>query len=293
MRLKPYHSFIIFLALVVSAICASVNSYRCTERDIIGDMNRALVITLHDRQDQWLTPDTIEDYRSHLRISLLRETSTLCYVLDDRRSRRRAASTSHNARQLTSSAMPLSSHAIRGYANCSFADVLGISDQRTPLSLTLMAMLWAAAVTLYHRRRRGTFGNNNDAADNAAQAFCVAPHGEAIAPDRPVQLGTLAYSTGDDHFYSSANGQPVRFTPMQHQLLRMFFGSDSHQLTKTEICSALWPKKPDANETFYTLIRRVKPVIEAYGLAIEADRGRAYRISFTTVNVSKMSDNKF
>ena len=279
MRLKPYHSFIIFLALVVSAICASVDSYRCTERDIIGDMNRALVITLHDRQDQWLTPDTIEDYRSHLRISLLRETSTLCYVLDDRRSRRRAASTSHNARQLTSSAMPMSSHAICGYANCSFADVLGMSDQRTPLSLTLMAMLWAAA-TLYQRRRRGTFGNNNDAADNAAQALgvAVALHVESTAPDRPVQLGTLAYFTGDDRFYSSANGQPVRFTPMQHQLLRMFFGSDIHQLTKAEICSALWPKKPDASETLYTLIRRVKPVIEAYGLAIEADRGRAYRI---------------
>lgn len=273
MRLKPYHSFIIFLAFIVSAICASVGSYRCTERDIVGDMNRALVITLHDRQDQWLTPDTIQDYRSHLRLPLLRETSTLCYVIDDKRGIRRASSRGHDGQQLTSDTMPLSSHAIRGYANCSFADVFGMSDQRTPLSLTLMAMLWAAAATLYHHRRKCAF-------DNAAQAVCaVAPHGEAIVSDHPVQLGTLAYSTGDDRFYDSASGLPVRFTPMQHQLLRMFFASDSHQLTKAEICSALWPKKPDASDTLYTLIRRVKPIIETYGLSIGADRGRAYRIT--------------
>ena len=264
MRLKPYHSFIIFLAFIVSAIYASVDSYRCTERDIVGDMNRALVITLHDRQDQWLTPDTIQDYRSHLRLPLLRETSTLCYVLDDRRGQRHASRQSRSKRQLTSNAMPLSNHTIRGYANCSFADVFGMSDQRTPLSLTLMAMLWAAATTLYHRQRNGAFGNKLSNSSN----------GGAYAT-----LGSLSYSTDDDCFYDATDNQTVRFTPMQHQLMRMFFNNSQHYLTKANICSALWPKKPDASDTLYTLIRRVKPIIEAYGLSIEADRGRAYRIT--------------
>lgn len=36
-------------------------------------------------------------------------------------------------------------------------------------------------------------------------------------------------------------------------------------------------KKPDASDTLYTLVRRIKPIIEQHGnLHIESDRGRAY-----------------
>lgn len=269
--MKPYHSFIIFLAFIVSAICASASSYRCTEADIVSDMNRALVITLHDRQDQWLTPDTIQDFRSHLRIDLLRETSTLCYVVDDRRGLKRVSSNNHDRQQLTSDAMTMRNHTIRGYANCSFADVFGMSNQRTPLSLTLMAMLWAVAATIYHRRQNCT------AIAPFSEAFIL--NNNAITPSSRSSLGTLSYSTDDDCFYAIADGRHIKFTPMQHQLMRMFFSSNSHQLTKAEICSTLWPKKPDASETLYTLIRRVKPIISEYGLSIEADRGKAYRIT--------------
>lgn len=74
-------------------------------------------------------------------------------------------------------------------------------------------------------------------------------------------------------------GQHVKLTPMQQQLMEMFFRSESHLLTKTEICDALWPKKEDANETLYTLIRRLKPIIEQHSdLKIEADRGKAYEL---------------
>ena len=274
---------------MVSAICASVGSYRSTEADIISDMNRALVITLHDRQDQWLTPDTIEDYRSHLRIGLLKQTSTLCYVLDDRHGLRRLAPHRRDRQQLTSNAMPLSSHAIQGYANCSFADVFGMSDQRTPFSLTLMAMIWAVAATAYHRRRNGLNGGmsgDKKSYDNGvgpAACLAIAQSVENITTSvetiTTTSLGTLSYSANDDCFYNSMTHQPVRFTPMQHQLMQMFFTSSAHQLSKAAICSALWPKKPDASDTLYTLIRRVKPLIEAYGLSIEADRGRAYRLT--------------
>ena len=66
---------------------------------------------------------------------------------------------------------------------------------------------------------------------------------------------------------------------MQHQLMEMFFRSSTHSLSKTEICEALWPKKPDASETLYTLIRRIKPIIEEHSnLKIESDRGRAYEL---------------
>ena len=83
---------------------------------------------------------------------------------------------------------------------------------------------------------------------------------------------------GEGTFYDT-RGQRIKLTPMQQQLMEMFFSSESHLLTKTEICDALWPKKPDASETLYTLIRRLKPVVEQHSnLKIESDRGRAYEL---------------
>ncbi len=266
MRLKPYHSFMIFLAFMVSAICASVGSYRCAENDIVSDMNQALILTIHNSHYQWLTPDTIQDFRSHLRIGLLKETSNLCYVVDDNRGLKCVPTKGHDNQQLTSNAMTLNSHAIRGYANCSFADVFGMSDQRTPLSLTLIAMMWATAAMIYHRRQNGMVGINKKSDEELGIAGGL------------VSLGALSYSGTDKCFYDRENRQMVKFTPMQHQLMQMFFNNAGHQLSKTEICSTLWPKKPDASETLYTLIRRVKPIIKAYGLTIEVDRGRAYKL---------------
>ena len=80
--------------------------------------------------------------------------------------------------------------------------------------------------------------------------------------------------------FIDAKGSEVRLTPMQQQLMVMLWQSPSHQLSKTEICNALWPKKEDANETLYTLIRRLKPIIEEHSdLKIESDRGKSYGLT--------------
>jgi DNA-binding response OmpR family regulator len=64
---------------------------------------------------------------------------------------------------------------------------------------------------------------------------------------------------------------------MQQQLMELLWQSPTHQLPKNEICDALWPKKPDASETLYTLVRRLKPIVEQHSnLRIEADRGKSY-----------------
>ncbi len=92
-------------------------------------------------------------------------------------------------------------------------------------------------------------------------------------------FGGLSYSEAEGRFYA-ADGSLMRLTPMQHQLMEMFFHSPSHSLSKAEICEALWPKKPDASDTLYTLIRRLKPVIEQHSnLKIESDRSKAYRLT--------------
>ena len=64
--------------------------------------------------------------------------------------------------------------------------------------------------------------------------------------------------------FMTLSGEQIRLTPMQHSLLEMFMLTDTHTLSKQEICDRLWPKKPDASDTLYTLVRRIKPIIEAH-----------------------------
>ena len=93
-----------------------------------------------------------------------------------------------------------------------------------------------------------------------------------------LQYGDLLYSESESRFFN-AKGEYVKLTPMQQQLMEMFFHSSNHTLSKTEICDTLWPKKDNANETLYTLIRRLKPIIESHSnLKIEVDRGKAYEL---------------
>ena len=137
-------------------------------------------------------------------------------------------------------------------ANCDFSTVLMLSDQRASASLMLVGLLWLIGSTVYIRRHKP----------------------ELIV--QGITYGGLIFS--NDRF-SNATGERIHFTPMQHTLLEMFLKSDDHTLTKQEICDRLWPKKPDANDTLYTLIRRIKPIIEANSnLKIESDRGKSYSL---------------
>ena len=138
-------------------------------------------------------------------------------------------------------------------AKCSAATIFSMSEQRPALALWTLAMLWAM-FCLYHRKQ-------------------VMP----LLADMP-HYGGLRYSEAEARFFD-AEGQHVKLTPMQHQLMELFFHSPNHTLSKAEICEALWPKKEDASETLYTLIRRLKPIIEQHSdLKIEADRGKAYEL---------------
>lgn len=143
----------------------------------------------------------------------------------------------------------------RAYAHCSEATIFSLSDQRPAALLWVLTAFWA--MFAWHRRR--------------ATAAVPATAGPS--------LGGLTYSAAEGRFYA-ADGNQVPLTPMQHQLMEMFFQSPSHSLSKADICDALWPKKPDASETLYTLIRRLKPVIEQHSrLKIESDRSKAYRLT--------------
>jgi len=142
------------------------------------------------------------------------------------------------------------------YARCSAVTILSLSDQRFASSLWMAALLWGMFCLYLRRKVRLT-------------SVLLRKEGE-------IAYGGLTFSDADGQFLSSS-GEVVRLTPMQQQLLEMFFRAPSHQISKTEICETLWPKKPDAYDTLYTLIRRLRPIIEKHSsLRIESDRSKSY-----------------
>ena len=137
-------------------------------------------------------------------------------------------------------------------ANCDALTTLRLSDQKASATLLCLGFMWMIGSIWYTKRRK-------------PQLLVEG-----------VSYGGIVYS--GDHFTTSS-GTPIHLTPMQHSLLLMFMLSDGHTLSKQEICQRLWPKKPDASATLYTLIKRIKPIIEANShLRIESDRGRSYTL---------------
>lgn len=136
--------------------------------------------------------------------------------------------------------------------NCAMPVVFMLSDQRASASLLFLGLLWLLASSIYLRKN------------------------QSLLLQQELAYGGLFLRDG---IITTHLGSPIHLTPMQHELLEMFLSSESHTLTKQEICNRLWPKKPDAHDTLYTLIRRTRPILEAHtNLTFESDRGKSYSL---------------
>ena len=222
--------FVIFVFIMLCALCSSISSYKSTVNGITRDVNNALKLTLAEMPTDVINADTIRCYRSHLTIAELKNTACIAMT-----SVRRAG------RQETQ---------MVAQANCDVLTILMLSDQRASGALLFAGILWMVGSLWYMRR------------------FKPEMFAEALS------YGGIVFA--NDKFIT-AKGEPIHFTPMQYSLMEMFMMTESHSLSKQEICDRLWPKKPDASDTLYTLIKRVKPILEANSnLKIESDRGKSY-----------------
>lgn len=273
-------SVAVFLTLMLTSLLAGRHNYCKARNEITADLNQALAQTLKERKDYIITQDTIRVYKQ------LRKTSggqvliavsdeRFCRYLKDKRFQQAAFITfdvvdsdfqnnSLGDQAICSDTLIVKDKhagetlALKGYARLSVASILGMSDQRIPAACMISAFLWAMLSWLYLRKKQ--------------------EGSEAVTG-----FGGLVYSEVDQRFYTAAH-TPIRFTPMQQQLMLLFWNAPSHSLTKEDICAALWPKKEDANDTLYTLIRRLKPIVEEHtNLKIVADRGRNYSLEINKI----------
>ena len=147
-----------------------------------------------------------------------------------------------------------------GYAHCPVMTLLKISDQTVSLSLLLTAI--CSGIFSFFFQRKKERSNVDLPTEN----------------EKLITFGNLSLCCIENCFYDEHRNR-LKLTPLQYALMRMFYLSPSRSLSKTDICQSLWPGKENAEETLYTLVRRLKPIIEANSnLRITTDRGRAYGI---------------
>jgi hypothetical protein len=241
--MKPRFAVIVFLFFTISSVLSGMKSFNDTREMVDADLHQALVLTLAAQDHTIITPDTIRNYRASLAIGELRDTAYLAYTLQG-----------------------------EIQAKCSMAAVFWLSDQRLSGLFAFFAACWAIASLLWYRRKTL---QSLSALPNAPSSL---PYTPSSSPAAEPSLGGLRYDEATQHFYNP-QGEPVHLTPMQHHLLTMFFLSPQHELSHSEIADALWPKKPDASETLYTLIRRLKVVLAQHStLTVVVDRGRSYKL---------------
>ena len=223
--MKRTTPLLMMLFFGLMAAWTSVQSYRITQREITNQLTEALLLTQADMPSDWLSTDTIRQFRGHIRQAELREKAGLAFYTGEADDRLAGL----QSRELRLS----SSVRARGYLTYSGWQVWRMSDQRLTALLALL-MLASMAWSLRQFRMSPLSGDKQNS---------------------------------------------LRLTPMQEQLVGLLMSAPEGRMSKQDICQALWPGKPDASETLYTLVRRTKQALEAEGrIRIASERGRSYRI---------------
>ncbi|WP_254047660.1 helix-turn-helix domain-containing protein [Prevotella sp. P5-92] len=269
---------LIFIVLCFTAMATSYGSYRKAQRNIESDLQQALAKTINEKGVETMRQDSIRAYRSiartegemmtiavgdetlrrHLRNQQLGEMAFITYTVGRERGRWKVTFDTE--------------------AKCSAAMIWSLSDQRLSAWLTVMALL---SLALSFRDKRQSQPTTNREPSSSLEW----PRCEGGRQSQPTTNREPSSSLEWPRCEGGRQSQPItmdcfsatHLTPMQRQLMEMFVASDSHRLSKHEICDVLWPKKDDANETLYALISRLKRELDkTSNYDIISDRGRAY-----------------
>ena len=269
---------LIFIVLCFTAMATSYGSYHKAQRNIESDLQQALAKTINEKGVVTMRQDSIRAYRSiartegemmtiavgdetlrrHLRNQQLGEMAFITYTVGRERGRWKVTFNTE--------------------AKCSAAMIWSLSDQRLSAWLTVMALL---SLALSFRGKRQSQPTTNREPSSSLEW----PRCEGGRQSQPTTNREPSSSLEWPRCEGGRQSQPItmdcfsatHLTPMQRQLMEMFVASNSHRLSKHEICDVLWPKKDDANETLYALISRLKRELDkTSNYDIISDRGRAY-----------------
>ncbi len=251
--MNPKTAIIVFFSLMLPALFLGYNNYAEAKENIIEDVNQALVKTIMQKMPDKITADTLRVFKSNLRIDQLKGTSYLSLCRDEPSKISFCSDTisfkTENERLY-----------IRAYPNCSKATIFDISEQSMPGVLISISILWGMFSMIYLSRK----GN----------AMIIA------APiSQTVSFGNLSYSVSLGQFYNEQK-EEIHFTPMQLSFMKILMAKENKKVAVEEICDKLWHGKDNARESLYTLVRRLKPIVESNSnVKIVTDKGGYYALT--------------
>lgn len=251
--MKPIIAIIVFFSLMLPALFLGYVNYATAKENIIEDVNQALAKTVLCKKPDKITIDTLHVFKSNLRISQLKETSYLSLCTGE-----------PSKISFCSDTLSFKTGGerlyIRAYPNCSKATIFGISEQTLPGTLFAISLLWGMLSLVYLHRK-----------DHIVSSVTFDDQTEAF--------GNLFYSVSSGQFYDERK-KAIYFTPMQLSLMKMLMASESKRLSVDEICHSLWHGKDNAKESLYTLVHRLKPIVESNSnVKIVAEKGGYYVLS--------------
>ncbi len=251
--MKPIASIIIFFSLMIPSLILSYGNYATTKERIIEDVNQALAQTILYKNPNQINLDTLKTFRSKLRINQLKETSYLSLCTEE------PSKISFCSDTMSYKCGNERLH-IRAYPNCSKAAVFVMSEQTVPGMLFAISILWGMFSIVYLRIKNNTRLNIDT--DNQI-----------------IVLGNLSFSNSRSLFYNEKK-ETIYFTPMQLEFMKLLITSEYKKRSVNEICDCLWPGKENAKESLYTLVRRLKPVVENNSnVRIISDKGGYYALT--------------
>ena len=301
---NKYFPLAVFMCLFLSSLLAGHYSFREAQRAISDDLSQALFQTFREQKNSFVCRDTIRAYKQ---LQASADGQVMLAITDDKfKNYLQHDELKHGAyvsfglfgqsevptkkwepslwlfgeSQIQSDTLFINDEQLgetvmlKGISEPALATVLLISDQRLSLFLAFTSLLWALYSLSFYRKKR------NQESDHRIEVVSINSNSiiDAGLLSGSLTYGGVRFSEMNDVFYG-LHGDAIHFTPMQQQLMRMFWEAPGHTLSKEAICAELWPKKEDANDTLYTLVRRLKPVLEEHtGLMLVADRGRSYSL---------------
>ena len=301
---NKYFPIAVFMCLFVSSLLAGHHGFRKAQRTISADLSQALFQTFKEHKNTFVCRDTIRAYkqlqattdgqvmlaitddkfRHYLKHAELKKGAFisfgLCASAEYKTNEWKPSLWLFSESQIQSDTLIIDDEQLgetvmlKGVSEPALATVFRISDQRLSLTLGLASLLWALySLSFYRKKREEELGQCVEAVGINASTLSD----DSVSLES-LTFGGICFSDADDEFYDS-DGKAIHFTPMQLQLMQMFWKAPSHTLSKEVICAELWPKKDDANDTLYTLVRRLKPVLEEHSeLMLVADRGKSYSL---------------
>ena len=118
--MKRTTPLLLMLLFGLTALWTSVQSYRMARREIADQLTEALLLTQAGMPADWLTTDTIRQFRSHIRQPEIREKVGLTFYVGE----------ANKAAVLCSRELAISpSLRVRGYVSYSAWQVWRLSDQ--------------------------------------------------------------------------------------------------------------------------------------------------------------------